>query len=350
MGVCRAGTEGRVIHPLQVPVGVHLVNALVDLAVGLVGRADDELRSLADGAARGGRGEIVDPGHGVKDVFLQVLVRADAPHHVGFGRLDVHRQAAAQAVGAFHQFPAGSGHDLEVDVTSEPVLFADDLDGLHHALGGLGSVAGDAGAEEQAIDRETAVQFREGVGQLLALESVTLAGHVDAVGAVGAVHLAEVGEHHPHQVDFLAVGQAGLVDARSRVFARVGVGDAVRAASEGAGGELAAERMAAAVGFAGGEYVVGRGHAAEDLQLVVAVGRGLDEHGRVSPVRPWHRLPGNMANRCSHTRQGLVNTWMSLARTQFRGSSESGFAGFYDWTGLGELHRITAPILIILKS
>ena len=36
----------------------------------------------------------------------------------------------------------------------------------------------------------------------------------------------------------------------------------------------------------------------------------------------------------------------SLTRTQFGGSSESGFTGFYDWTGLGDLHRGTVPILI----
>ena len=208
------GTEGRVIHPLQVPVGVHLVDAPVDLPVRLVGRADDKLGGLAHGAAGGGRGEFVDPGHGVEDVLLQILVRADAAHHVRLRRLDVDRKPAAQPVGPLHQFAAGAGHDFQVDVAAEPVLLADDLDGLHHALGGLGAVAGDAGAEEQTVHGQALVQLRKGVGQLLALEGVALAGHVDAVGAVGAVHLAEVGEHHPHQVDFLAVGQAGLVDAR----------------------------------------------------------------------------------------------------------------------------------------
>ena len=40
----------------------------------------------------------------------------------------------------------------------------------------------------------------------------------------------------------------------------------------------------------------------------------------------------------------------TLMCTHFRKSSESGFAGFYDLTGLGELYHGTVPILVIPKS
>ena len=85
------------------------------------------------------------------------------------------------------------------------------------------------------------------------------------LGQYGAIHHAEIGEHHAHEVDFLAVGQAGAVNASRWVFAWVRVGNAV-----GPGGNLAA-----------GEDIVG-GHTAQDVELFVAVGSTFDEH----EVRP----------------------------------------------------------------
>ena len=75
-----------------------------------------------------------------------------------------------------------------------------------------------------------------------------------------------------------------------------------------------------------------------------------NHHGRQRRPRPAapglkqrHR-PNLPRNYCSR-RSG----WL-LKRTHFRKSSESGFTGFYDWTGLGSLHHGTVPILIIPKS
>ena len=102
------------------------------------------------------------------------------------------------------------------------------------------------------------------VRQFFAFEGVPFAGDVDAVGTVGAVHLAEVGEHYAQEVDLLAVGQAGLVDSGGGIFAGVGVGDAGGSAGGVTAGEFVAVRWFGG-GPAGGEDVIGGGHSAEDV-------------------------------------------------------------------------------------
>ena len=84
----------------------------------------------------------------------------------------------------------------------------------------------------------------------------------------------------------------------------VRVGHPVGAAADGAGGELSGEGMPGLLvsgRLAGGEDVVGRSHAAEDLQLVVTVGGALDQHsGGCSLPGAGHRVAGRKwRNLCS---------------------------------------------------
>ena len=129
------------------------------------------------------------------------------------GCLDVDRQPGSEPVSGLDVLVLGAGHHLHVDVSLESVLVADRVDDLDEALGGLGAVASDAGAEEQSADGLPPVQLHEGTGELVHLEGVSLSGDPVAVGAVSAVHLAKVGKHDPHQVDVLAVWHGGAVDA-----------------------------------------------------------------------------------------------------------------------------------------
>ena len=50
------------------------------------------------------------------------------------------------------------------------------------------------------------MKLHEDLGQFVYLEGVALSGHPVTVGAEGAVHLTEVGEHDAEEVDELAVG------------------------------------------------------------------------------------------------------------------------------------------------
>ena len=247
-------SEGRVVHALELPLGIELVHASEDVAVGLVGGTDDELRGLADGTASALLGELVNPGHGVEDVFLEVLHGAELVHVLLGGCLDVDGQPSAEPVGGLDVLVLGAGHHLHVDVALEAVLVADGVHHLDQALRGLGSVASDAGAEEEAADRLPSLELHEGAGELVHLEGVALSWDPVAVGAVCAVHLAEVGEHDAHEVDKLAVGHGGAVHAVGRVLFGRGIGATAVAAS-----------------FGRRQDVVG-GHSAEYPELVVCIG------------------------------------------------------------------------------
>ena len=93
------------------------------------------------------------------------------------------------------------------------------------------------------------------------LKAYRFLGHPVAVGAVRAVHLAEVGEHDPHEVDELTVGHGGAVHAVGGVLLGRGIGATAVAAS-----------------FGRRQDVVRR-HSSEYPELVVCVGRLLYEHG-----------------------------------------------------------------------
>ena len=121
-------------------------------------------------------------------------------------------------VGGFDVFVSCAGHDFHVYVALEFVLVADGVHDLDEAFGGLGAVAGDAGAEEEAADGLAADEFGECPGEFVHLEGVALSGDPVAIGAVVAVHLAEVGEHDSHEVYALAVGHGGAIDAGDGVL------------------------------------------------------------------------------------------------------------------------------------
>ena len=149
-------------------------------------------------------------------------------------RFDVNREASAEPVCFLDELVLGAGHYFHVDVAFEAVLVAYRVHDLEQPFGGLGTAAGDAGAEEEAVDRVASAHFHEGVGELIDLEGVALSGDPVAVGAVEAVHLAEVGEHDAHEADELPVWHCCLIDAGNGIAARGCVGRGGSAAGGGA--------------------------------------------------------------------------------------------------------------------
>ena len=118
------------------------------------------------------------------------------------------------------------GMTLRWTYPSNLYFVADEIDDLDHSLSSLASSSGDPRTQEEALDGLALEEVVEGFGEFVDFETVAFAGHPVTVRAEMAVHLAEIGEHHLHQVRELAVWETRAVDARPRIVAR----DRVRSA------------------------------------------------------------------------------------------------------------------------
>ena len=163
--------ERVVVDTLEVPLAVELHHALVDVPVGLVRRADDELGHLSDRSSRVLLSqEAIHPVHLREHVALEVLHLAEPPHALDRRRLKVDGQAGPQTVGLLNVLVLGARHDLEVNVPLEVVLVADEVDDLDELLRRLRAGTRHAGAQKQARDSVPLLHLVEGARKLVDLE------------------------------------------------------------------------------------------------------------------------------------------------------------------------------------
>ena len=158
---------------------------------------------------------LLDVAHRAVDAF--VILVGGQQLQVAFGRdFDVDAHAVGVASGLGHQFAAGTGNALQMDVPVETVHRAQVAGHADHALHRIVGIADDARREEKPLDVVAAIELDGQFGQFARREGGARNVVAAAVDAVGAVVDADVGEHDLQQRDAASVGREGVADAPPR--------------------------------------------------------------------------------------------------------------------------------------
>ena len=184
---------GGEVDALELQTAVDRAGVADDVAVGLGGGADDELRGALDAGEFGALGGVF--GHDLErgdDVGVEALEVGELREVGGAGHLDVEGDGVGKLHGAADRLRGGSGDHLEVDVAVVLVFAAQDLgcggEQLHRVVRG----ADDAGGEEDAQQPLAAQIVHEDLGHLVRRQRAAVGGAVLAERTVGAVAGADV--------------------------------------------------------------------------------------------------------------------------------------------------------------
>ena len=151
------------------------------------------------------------------------LVRTEQVQAALAGQLDVDAHSIRQKAQLLHQFRRGPGDGLGMDVPAEMVLFAQNAQRFHHALGGVIRAALNRAGEEQPLNVIALVKLKRQVRQFprgKAGPRHIVGAPVDAIAAVVGAHIAE---QHLQQAHAPAVRGKGVADARGRAAAHAAV-------------------------------------------------------------------------------------------------------------------------------
>ena len=196
-----------------------------DVAVGFGSGAYDHLGALSGGGKAGCmavflpflgtfEGALLDVQHRLVDALvvflggqqLEILFRRD---------FQIDTEAVGIASGLAHQFLAGSGNALEVDISVEAVYLAQVFGHAYQAFHGVVGIAYHAGAEEKSFDVVAAVELDGEIHEFGDRESGPGNVVADTVDAIGTVVDAIVGEHDLEQGNAASVFGETVADAPS---------------------------------------------------------------------------------------------------------------------------------------
>src|SRR4051812_1377143 len=107
--------------------------------------------------------------------------------------LEVHRDTAGERRESVDLGRLGSGHQLDVDVSAEPMAFPEELENLDQVVHDLDRPPRDARGDEKSLAPSPAVRLEKDPHQLFRLEQSAWHRPIPAHGAVVAVIAAGVG-------------------------------------------------------------------------------------------------------------------------------------------------------------
>ena len=122
----------------------------------------------------------------------------------------VHAHAIRKMPKPIDKLRRGSRHGLRMDISTKPVMIAQQLQRTNHKLGGMVGRTDDARAEEQPFDIVTAIKRHSKIGQLFRRERRTRHFVAATINAIRAIVHAYVGHEHFEQRDATPIGRKAM--------------------------------------------------------------------------------------------------------------------------------------------
>ena len=194
-----------------------------NVAVGFLGRADDELGGVTDARLPADiSGNATESAH---DFGGEVFAPTEPGQMGGGRRFHVQRDPVGELHGFFRfRFP-GAGQNLQMDVAAEFITEPQDFHSLQQFLHRPSGRVADAGTEEESFHIVAAIEFHEQPGQFLRRKPTARHVATGPVGAIQAVFFTVVAQQDLEQGNTTAVRRERMADPAGNGAADVGIGE-----------------------------------------------------------------------------------------------------------------------------